>query len=523
MSRTTLPTPEHLYQPTHYSAPDGERVDDIAQAIHGRQRTLSLDTSAILSILAFNYPCGDRTLFREFRRQPWLSSLPRQGAPVLQAVPPHGFLWDDSRRIARQLSALLQAEAERVCSGREEVYVLLSGGLDSRIVAGVLHQLKQRGAIQATPVGVTWGLRDSRDVQYAKAAADLLGFGWKHVDLGPEHVMENILRGFPMTGGLVPPCHLHRMLWFEGNVGKDAIVLSGSYGDSIGRAEFSGKHLLELKRLTPYNPLNLMRKEVAAEALVGLESDLASLRERAGPDRPEYGVCEIEQQAHYMRSMLSQVMNVINRWCTVYQMFTDPNVYSFMWSLHPARRDDTVYIALLEDLHPGLARMPWARTNRALHGKTVGAREGLRRQFHDYAGWSSNVLYERIVDLVDPDWFESTGIFDPARVRLLNRAVAPGSKLLTEYGFQLYNMWHWLAAFRALAQSLDSPAFSALAPQPSHERKIPSPRPPELSRLPRPVLPRRLSNLRWLYKAYSLSRRRVAKVRALTKWRAVKR
>src|SRR3989442_721563 len=67
-------------------------------------------------------------------------------------------------------------------------------------------------------------------------------------------------------------------------------------------------------------------------------------------------------------------MSVINHFCSVYQMFTDPRVYSYMWSLHPSLCVDEVYAVLLGRLHPNLARLPWARTNRALRGRTEGTR-----------------------------------------------------------------------------------------------------------------------------------------------------
>ena len=58
----------------------------------------------------------------------------------------------------------------------EEVYVLLSGGLDSRIAAGVLKYLCDNGELKSVPKAVSWGLEDSRDVVYAKGIAEKLNF-----------------------------------------------------------------------------------------------------------------------------------------------------------------------------------------------------------------------------------------------------------------------------------------------------------------------------------------------------------
>jgi len=310
--------------------------------------------------------------------------------------------------------------------------------------------LRKQGRLKTKPVGVTWGLDNCRDVHYAKAVADIVGFDWKHVSIGPECILENIREGFPAIGGLVPPSDLHRMLWFRDHVGKDALVLAGSYGDSIGRAEFSGRHLLELEYLKLSNPLHILKDEVVVCAKQGLSEDAEQLRRRAAGDTPGYALCEHQMQGIYMRNMIGHVMGIINQYCTLYQMFTAPEVYGYMWSLHPARRDDSIYAALLDNHLPELARLPWARNNKALSGKTVGANPALQKEFHDYAAWCSGPLYDEIKLMVDPDWFDSIGIFNPQAVRFLNQSLSPGSAGLKYMGMKPYSIWLWLAGFRVL-------------------------------------------------------------------------
>jgi asparagine synthase (glutamine-hydrolysing) len=142
-------------------------------------------------------------------------------------------------------------------------------------------------------------------------------------------------------------------------------------------------------------------------------------------------------------------MSVINHFCSVYQMFTDPRVYSYMWSLHPSLRADEVYAVLLGRLHPNLARLPWARTNRALRGRTEGTRAGLRREFHDYPGWISGPLYEEFARRVDPDWCAGTGLFDADRVRALSRlAREDPDGAARPYAVSPFKIFAWLACFR---------------------------------------------------------------------------
>ena len=447
----TLETAKHLFQRPQYLIEQSNWDDVFLNVLKPGPSKLTYDISGIMSVLAYSYPCGDRTLFQEISRKPWLSRTGNCGEIRLEDIPQHGLTWDSPENIASHLFTLLCAEAQMACEGRHQIYILLSGGLDSRIVAGVLSHLYKQGTI-SQPIGVTWGLEDSRDVHYGRAVAEQCDFKWEHISIGPESVMENITEGFPMVAGLVPPSHLHRMLWFK-NVPKDALVLAGSYGDSIGRAEFSGRHVLELNYLSPFNPFGLIQEHSFQSAADGVVADLKSLRSRAG-DVPHYVKCEYEMQCHYMRGMIAQVMSVINSYCSLYQMFTAPEVYGYIWSLHPARRDDSIYAAMLENQIPELARIPWARTNKALSGKTVGADSSLQKEFHNYAQWCSGPLYDRIRQLIEPSWYASTGIFNPARIEKLSEGLR-GSNCFDYLGFHPYDLWLWLAGFRLFVDRIE--------------------------------------------------------------------
>ncbi|MCP4590277.1 MAG: hypothetical protein GY842_06015 [bacterium] len=442
----------HLFQTPMYRAGDGSWHSDYRGAVNCSGERLTWDSAGILATLAYSYPCGDRTLLKEVRRRPWLSKIGADGEPRLEVIPLHDTLSRTHEEAAGELIRLLRAEALQVCRGRKEIYVLVSGGLDSRILAGVISQLALEGRLEAKPVAVSWGIADSRDVVYGRAVADTLGLEWVHVPLGPRDILRNMEEAVKALGCLVSPLNLHAMPWFE-QVSKDALVLAGSYGDSVGRAEFSGRHVLELAHRRVFNPFGIFRNEFVSLAGRQLESDLEAFRSRT-PGKPHYVVCEHEMQCHYMRGMIAQAMSVINEYCTVYQAFTHPDVYSYMWSIHPALRTDDIYAAVLARLSPQLARLPWARTNRALRGKTEGARSDLRPQFHDYAEWVTGELYSKLSPYVDPLWFGELGVFDCAGVRKLGDMIRQGRGALLVRKIDAYHAWVWLACFRRYADWL---------------------------------------------------------------------
>ena len=444
----------HVYQPPLYRGAKGGWKKSFVDAAAECEGDLTWDPAAVLGIMSFNYVCGDRTLVNEVKRQPWLSEIGPDGEVRLEEIPKHGRIWQNHSEIIKEFNDLLWQEALEVCKGRKEIYLLLSGGMDSRIVAGTLSMLCEEGSLDVKPVCVTWGLEDSRDVVYGRKVAEILGFEWVHLNLTKEDLCYNIYELPIAMGSMASPIHLHRIGWFE-KVSPDALVLASSYGNHANRSEYSGRHLLELDYLRPVNRFGLIRREVLKSAYDGIMQDLGNLRDRSR-GQPKYAVCENEMLGHYMRNMIGHVMSVIDRYCKVYQMFTHPKLYSYIWSIHPALRDKSICAELLGRFHPRLAHVPWARTNRAFKGRTTGARSGLRRHFLDYSVWGGGDMYDEINEYVDPEWFAETGIFDADGIRALAEEVRVGANGKGRYGYMPHEKWLWLASFRSMAEHLGS-------------------------------------------------------------------
>ena len=200
----------HLFQPPMYSGRQGDWHKSYDDAVASCEGPLDWDPAGFLSILSFGYACGDLTLLRQIRRRPWLSCVDGGGIPRLEDIPRHDTIWLTASEIAAELLQRLSDEAESVCQKFDEVYVLLSGGLDSRIVAGVLANLRATGRLRCTPKAVTWGLSNSRDVYYGRITAELLGFPWQHLDITAEHVWQNII---PMAAKFNCNNHYFLVLW----------------------------------------------------------------------------------------------------------------------------------------------------------------------------------------------------------------------------------------------------------------------------------------------------------------------
>lgn len=445
-----IETSRHLFQPPLYRDSKGFWSDNFTESVQNCPNELHLDVSAVTSYLSYGYVCNNRTMIREVTRRPWLSQINDSGEVVFENVPSHGFFTGDADKIADRLYNLLSEEARSVCLGRSNIFLLLSGGLDSRIIAGVFAKLYHSGDLPSKPIAVTWGAPNSRDVVYASEIAKALKLEWFNAPFGPETVLENIKATACSLGMMHSPEMLHNMLWFK-NVPPDSLVIAGSFGDSIGRAEFMGKRLLQLKRQSPTNLYNILNVNAYNAGAIGVERDIADIYSRAEGQVPYYARHEHFMQGYRMRGGLCHALSIINSFATIYQMFTTPQVFQFMWSLHPVRRDDEIYASLLQRKLPEISFIPWPRTNRALRGETVGARQDLSAQYHEYTKWCSGPLYDALSKRIDPDWFESNGIFNPESIRKLGLMVRSSNERVG----RLNDIWIWLAGFRSFIDHLE--------------------------------------------------------------------
>jgi asparagine synthetase B (glutamine-hydrolysing) len=109
-----------------------------------RADALTVDTASLHSIIGCGYTFGNRTLFKEIKRLPWMSRAESDGRSTRLEIPPHQFIEASPEKIADRLFNALLEETRSLVQGRSEVVLLLSGGLDSRIAALVVSELIRR-------------------------------------------------------------------------------------------------------------------------------------------------------------------------------------------------------------------------------------------------------------------------------------------------------------------------------------------------------------------------------------------
>ncbi|MPY87956.1 MAG: hypothetical protein GEU99_08550 [Luteitalea sp.] len=147
---------------------------------------LSFDPAGLVGLLMTTHSMGGRTLFRQVRRA--------QAGHLLRWSPETGFRESSHYRIPEQVEIIDAPLAEMVDSvdgvldhavrstllnTGEQTGMLLSGGLDSRLLAGYLH--RQSRQVHA----VTLGVPNDFEMQCARAVAARCGFSQQVAEIDP--------------------------------------------------------------------------------------------------------------------------------------------------------------------------------------------------------------------------------------------------------------------------------------------------------------------------------------------------
>lgn len=369
---------------------------------------VKLDKAALVEKACLPYLLGDRTLIEDVKRAPWMCSYSNQHW-IEESLPVHGTEIPNETEFVSNLKKELLKEADGYVGNSRTIGILLSGGMDSRVVAGIVRELQQ-DSHNISVVGLTWGNSNSRDVIYSKRICQQFGWEFIHFPITAETLLNNIQLSAKM-GAEISPFHYHAMGSVAKLQGID-VILGGSYGDSVGRAEFSGKHVTKLNSILPknINRLGLIKSELIKATQQNIFND-AELPNHINTNGSQLRKHEIEQEYHYMRRMLQSCMHVVAEKTPFHQMFTAPGVFSLMWGIEPALRDNEWYSKLLNILPGNLLQIPWARTGKLYH-LPKEEQDQYDKQYHQYGLWLRNDLKDEILSSLNSNSIRELGVFN---------------------------------------------------------------------------------------------------------------
>lgn len=391
-----------------------DSADEIIKLVPQEQRRV--DPIGCLELLSFGYMLGNRTLVQGVGRLPWRAELHGDGKIVRQQPLPHGSEEAQPASIARRLRSCLEEELSEYISGARRVWVLLSGGLDSRIVAGILSKLAENQQDRPEFHAVTWGRELSRDVSYSRRIADHLGWPLHMIPYDASLLWDNIQEAVSWGGGEISGHHLHGMRALKGLVSQDDVVIAASWGNSIGRGTFLGTHLLDLQLVPVANSMDLISPAIADACIRIAETDRANAWDlESGTLMAQL---ELDQQENYMRRMIGQAMSYIGQFARLEQAFTSPKTVSNMWTYTPQSRSAEVYYRLLQELDTTLYSIPDANTGISPSGLSEPD-PLLTKSIHQFGRWCRVDLVDRLRALVGSSQLADSGVFNMYAVRRL--------------------------------------------------------------------------------------------------------
>jgi len=391
-------------------------TSDFKKILNEFPYTVRFDKMAIAEVLSNRFILGDRTIIEEISRSPWLAK-PNQGNTGWEYynLKKHQENKQTEEIVANNLFILLCDEIKNYIGNKKTVGILLSGGMDSRIVAGCLDYLIKNKEIEIKHVtAYNWGNPNSRDVVYAKKIAERLGWNYMHYTVSSDDLWENFkiagVRGAEYSG-----IHLHAIPQIKKYISEE-VLLVGSYGDSIGRGEYEGVKVAKLEKIKSRlnNFGSFLNTRCYNQIKKQWERDI-EIYHNLFPQDKNYQQFELDFQLHYMRRMLNPCMEILNEVVPTYQIFTSPEVFEYMWSLHPEVRTDKVYAFIMQLFTTKLNDIPWARTGVVYLGH--GKPDNYTKKHHDYYESIQNDLMTRIEEQVFADRIGQLGVFNMASIK----------------------------------------------------------------------------------------------------------
>jgi asparagine synthetase B (glutamine-hydrolysing) len=401
-----------------------------------------VDYQSVLELFAFGHHLEDRTFFDGILAMPQASvlTISQDGTTVRQYwSPSYGrgdsplSLDDYSHEFAWRMT---QATSSRLPNGRRTA-IFLSGGLDSRCVAGALS----RSTRDVT--AITFGNQDSPDVRYARAVAGQLGF--RHLRLLPANkaYADALPRAVWRTEAAVP---FHQVTSIENHryIRPHAqTIFNGHLGDAL-----TGGHMLP-HLLLVRSPDELAEHILAKRSYLRL-SDLRRVFRAAFLDR-----AFDEMRGSLLRRLVAipedRLPLAYNIWdVTVRQRrftFCSPAIDRYLfeqitpfvdtrvldWSLRIPLRflvGQRAYKRAIVHGFPEISRVPWARTGRRIPTSLTSdlllqggqfARRRVARRFRAGSAVPRSVLTDprlrmRLDQYLSSDEFPHQ-VFDAERVR----------------------------------------------------------------------------------------------------------
>jgi asparagine synthase (glutamine-hydrolysing) len=439
-----------------------------------------VDRVAISQFVVFDHVLDDRTLVDAVRLLPQGSVLTCRDGDVsvrrywTPRYPEHYDPRPESDYVEQLVQLLSQAVRRQYADGRR-TGMLLSGGLDSRLLLGLM------GDASRDVETLTFGIPGCDDARVASEVASALGTRHSFVELKPDWLLELSEKAVRATDGLGNIVNLHVLAPLEARTQCPDVLFKGFMGDALlgfalkrqmwADCDADTRHRLHLGVHAGQGVVNYDQAAQARFFTPSFQSQVkGALCQTYRNGLESSGASQMANQRLFFdltqrvpRMTLNGVEAARTR--TIVRLpFCDNDVVDFALTVPPGFLFERFLArAALIRSAPKLAQIPLAGTGRPLtacardllvQGRQLAdwhlRRCGLgwlasrgRRPYKDYDAWFRNGLRpwaERV--LLDPRTLDR-GYFEPAYVRGLVDEQAAGANHAVRIGALLtLELWH---------------------------------------------------------------------------------
>ncbi len=192
-----------------------------------------IDPVAIGQFLTFQHPLGDRTFLADVRLLPGSSVLTFQNGRLsvrrywdLRYAERHAFRSEAD--YVEELLHLLRQAVKRQARDSLPTGVLLSGGLDSRVLLAFLSD-----AIKDKLFSFTWGVPGCDDARYAREVSAIAGAEHHFFELKPDYLLTLAEKSVRLTDGMGSVVNLHALATLDAQTRYAKAIYKGFMGDAM--------------------------------------------------------------------------------------------------------------------------------------------------------------------------------------------------------------------------------------------------------------------------------------------------
>lgn len=210
-----------------------------------------VDKESLADFMALGYTLRDKTFFENIKLLPHGSVLTFQpdGKLLIERYWDYSFKNGDSPlkevdKYVDEYYNILKKVVKKQVKGKKVIGLPLSGGLDSRALAGILDKISFEGKVKA----FSYGNPDCFDVAYGRSIAKNLHYMHTYIPIGSDYLRHHAESFVWLTEGTVNCLNAHMMVAHD-FINKNGCntIMTGFLGDTVGgQAIGSTRFLMEV-------------------------------------------------------------------------------------------------------------------------------------------------------------------------------------------------------------------------------------------------------------------------------------